>query len=178
MGFNLDDYEPVEDRLKRFYADHEDGRVLTTLMSSPDNIATCVFRADLYIGELLKSQGWAYERDGEGYVNKTSHLENCETSAIGRALANAGYQGSKRPSREEMEKVERNTKDPKEGWDDSLAGLKATLDQAVLDTVITAEDRGKTIDKVDGIFTTADLEKYKQAVMKHLDKKRTEEGLF
>jgi hypothetical protein len=40
-------------------------------------------------------------------ANQSSALENCETSAIGRALANAGYSGNKRTSREEMEKVQR-----------------------------------------------------------------------
>lgn len=50
--------------------------------------------------------GWAREVDGEGLVNATSALENCETSAIGRALANAGYSTSKqRASREEMAKA-------------------------------------------------------------------------
>ena len=46
------------------------------------------------------------EKAGQGYVNKTSHVENCETSAIGRALANMGLHGSKRPSREEMQKTQ------------------------------------------------------------------------
>ena len=124
--FNLDDYDLVEDRLRRFYADHEDGRVLTQLMSDVNNISVCVFRVDLYIGDILKSQGWATETAGDGYVNKTSHLENCETSAIGRALANAGYQGSKRPSREEMKKVERGTVEEKKFSDEP--GVQPVLD--------------------------------------------------
>lgn len=55
----------------------------------------------------LKATGWAFEIDGQGMANKTSALENAETSAIGRALANAGYSGNKRASREEMVKVAR-----------------------------------------------------------------------
>jgi hypothetical protein len=55
----------------------------------------------------LKSTGLAFEIDGQGMANKTSALENAETSAIGRALANAGYSGNKRASREEMAKVAR-----------------------------------------------------------------------
>jgi hypothetical protein len=71
-----------------------------------------VFRAELYLDDLLLATGWAEETRGEGHVNRTSHFENCETSALGRALANAGFAGSdytKRPSREEMLKVERST---------------------------------------------------------------------
>jgi NADH/NAD ratio-sensing transcriptional regulator Rex len=64
-----------------------------------------VVKAYVYLGDTLVSTGLAYEKNGEGYVNKTSHLENCETSAIGRALANFNYAGSKRPSREEMQKA-------------------------------------------------------------------------
>jgi hypothetical protein len=106
-NFDLADYEPVESRIKRFYADHKDGGIRTELLSDANDISTTVVKAYLYVNELLVSTGMAFERVGEGYVNKTSHLENCETSAIGRALANYNYSGDKRPSREEMEKVER-----------------------------------------------------------------------
>jgi hypothetical protein len=64
----------------------------------------------------LKATGHAFEIDGEnGMANKTSALENCETSAIGRALANCGYGGDKRVSREEMAKVERGVQ-PTKDW--------------------------------------------------------------
>jgi len=52
--------------------------------------------------------GWASEREGDGEINEVACLENTETSAIGRALANLGFTASiKRASREEMEKAER-----------------------------------------------------------------------
>jgi len=65
----------------------------------------------------LKAQDYAEEIVGSSPVNRTSALENCTTSAIGRALADMGYQGSlngkaSRPSREEMEKVERAQVEP------------------------------------------------------------------
>ena len=109
MGFNLEDYEPVASRLAR-WLEQTDGqpRVITHLVHYQEN--RCVFRAELWVGDILIATGWAEETRGDGNVNRTSHLENCESSAVGRALANAGLSGSdpaKRPSREEMAKVAR-----------------------------------------------------------------------
>jgi hypothetical protein len=115
MGFNLENYETVASRLDRWLVKYElpeavvpRTRVETELVHYTDN--RCVFKASIYIDNILVSTGWAEETRGEGMVNKTSHVENCESSAVGRALANAGLAGSdpsKRPSREEMEKVQR-----------------------------------------------------------------------
>ncbi|HUX53333.1 MAG TPA: hypothetical protein VMV56_02845, partial [Williamwhitmania sp.] len=104
-NFNINDYETVQSRLPKFFLKYPNGRVITELKSPVENIETVVFQAALYDGENLLSTGWAFEKAGAGFVNKTSHLENCETSAIGRALANITIHGDKRPSREEMEKV-------------------------------------------------------------------------
>jgi hypothetical protein len=120
MGFNLDDYEPVAARLDRWLRAKLQGvddkandypRVLTRMISEP-GADICVMRAELWQGEMLIATGYAEEVRGAGNVNRTSHVENCETSAIGRALANCGMAGSdmtKRPSREEMSKVQRQT---------------------------------------------------------------------
>lgn len=113
MGaFNLDNYTPVEERIGMFYGDCPTGRILTTIERLDPPL--CVIRAEVYRNsdELRPwATGYAYEMEGGTNVNRTSYIENCETSAIGRALANAGYhgkrEGSPRPSREEMEKVER-----------------------------------------------------------------------
>jgi hypothetical protein len=112
MNFNLADYEPVEERLSRFYKEHKDGRILTDMVSYTDD--RVVFKANLFRNfdaDKVWATGYAEETRGKGGpVNTTSHVENCETSAIGRALANAGYAPKgKRPSREEMAKVQRIT---------------------------------------------------------------------
>jgi hypothetical protein len=110
VAFNLDDYEPVASRLDRFLKAHPDARVITDLVHYLSDIA--VFKAELWLDGEIIATGWAEEIRGQGNVNKTSHLENCETGAVGRALANAGLSGSdftKRPSREEMGKVVRMT---------------------------------------------------------------------
>lgn len=110
MTFNLDDYEPVATRLSR-WLENTDGqpRVITHLVHYNEG-QSCVFRAELWVNDILISTGWAEEHVEDRGVNKTSHLENAESSAVGRALANAGLAGSdpaKRASREEMTKVQR-----------------------------------------------------------------------
>ena len=111
MAFNLDDYEPVAARHARWLADHPNGRTMTHMISAP-GADICVIRAELWLEDICVATGYAEEVRGAGNVNRTSHVENCETSAVGRALANAGLAGSdlnKRPSREEMSKVQRVT---------------------------------------------------------------------
>lgn len=106
--FNLDDYEPVEERLKRFWEVFPKGRVHTTLLSHDDK--RVVVKAFLYREtdeHNPVSTGHAEEIVGSTPVNKTSAVENCETSAIGRALANANFASRSRASREEMDKVNR-----------------------------------------------------------------------
>ena len=105
--FNLADYETVETRLEKWHGQYPDSRVETELIEA-SNTRFIVFC------KLFKTEadpkpcatGLAFETITEKGVNSTSALENCETSAIGRALANAGFAAKgKRASREEMAKV-------------------------------------------------------------------------
>lgn len=105
---NLDNYAPVADRISAFWADNPDGRITTRLVV--DDGVRVLFHAEVYRKAddfYPMAEGYAEEIRGSSNVNKTSAIENCETSAIGRALANWRYQSStQRPSREEMSKVE------------------------------------------------------------------------
>jgi hypothetical protein len=107
--FNLENYETVEDRLVKFWEQHSDGRILTSIHYYDDT--RILVKAEIYFNredDRPVATGYAEELRGASPVNRTSHAENAETSAIGRGLANCGYatKGS-RPSREEMEKVQR-----------------------------------------------------------------------
>jgi len=111
--FNLAEYETVAERIKRFYKDYPDGRIVTRNITQQYDraISTWVVFAEIFLTRedqqayAPKATGLAFEVDGVGMANKTSALENAETSAIGRALANAGYFGDKKASREEMIKA-------------------------------------------------------------------------
>jgi len=107
MAFNLEDYETVESRLEKWHGKFPDNRIETELIEA-SNTRFIVFC------KLFKTEadpkpcatGLAFETITDRGVNSTSALENCETSAIGRALANAGFAAKgKRASREEMVKV-------------------------------------------------------------------------
>ena len=126
MKFNLNDYETVESRIKRFYSMAPDGRIITEWENSYGGLTIdkpniWVVKAKVYLSagdhanDLPKATGYAFEKDGSGGANNTSALENAETSAIGRALANMDLSGNKRASREEMDKVNRASA-PERNW--------------------------------------------------------------
>jgi len=107
--FNLDDYETCEVRLDKWWKENPDGRVATELISFQNG--QYIVQAYLYrtfADSVAYSTGLAEEKISDRGVNSTSALENCETSAIARALANANYAAKgKRASRSEMSKVAR-----------------------------------------------------------------------
>jgi hypothetical protein len=116
MGFNIDNYELVEDRLKKFWADYPNGRVNTDVVGKSEDGTMVIVKAELFTdidSRIPVSSGLAQETKGVGgFANNEAWLENCESSAIGRALANWKYQGSKkpRPTQEEMKKVQQPKK--------------------------------------------------------------------
>ena len=158
--FDLNSYETVESRIRRFLEEYPDGRIIThNLTTAADrSVSTWIVRAEVFLtaGDqavaLPKASGLAFEIDGGAGANQTSALENAETSAIGRALANAGFSGNKRASREEMEKVERGATNWLQEADKitDIAGLrwlyaKAKSENASTEILERLEARGKQL---------------------------------
>lgn len=107
MGFfNLEDYETVETRLNRFWESHsDDGKVETELVRYENG--HYIVKAKIFVGDRQVATGLADEQTTDKGVNARNALENAETSAIGRALANYNFAPKgKRPSREEMIKAQ------------------------------------------------------------------------
>ena len=107
MGFDLQNYETVEERLVRWHAAYPDSQIITIMVHY--DAKTVVFRAEGLVDGRIIACGHAEEVLGSSPVNKTSFVENCETSAIGRMIGNSpiGTKPGARPSRQEMAKVER-----------------------------------------------------------------------
>jgi hypothetical protein len=107
--FNPDDYALVADRIAHFYERFPDGRIVPRLHSLTTQAV--IFEARVYRDRSETEPaavGWAREFENDGEINAVACLENTETSAIGRALANLGFAASKkRPSYEEMMKADR-----------------------------------------------------------------------
>ena len=127
--FNLNEYQTCAERLELFWKDHPDGRIDTKLIEA--TASRFIVQAYIYRTEVDQhpwASGLAEETVSGRGVNATSALENAETSALARALANAGYSpkgdASKRASREEMSKVA-----AKEAVVTQIADVKAKMAQ-------------------------------------------------
>lgn len=114
---SIEDYEPVAERLVRFWAAHPDGRIVNELVTFEGD--RCIVKSSIYFHKddaHPVAVDYAEEIRGSSNVNRTSHIENCSTSATGRSLSLCGFSSAtdgtgagweKKPSREEMQKVER-----------------------------------------------------------------------
>ena len=148
MGtINLEDYITVKVRKQKFYIEHPDGRIIAELINNTTD--SCLFKASCYKnGEdqekgLPIATGYAQEfKDFAGVANKTSWLENCEESAVGRCLDNAGLSVNKKCSREEIEAAERNEKALA-----AQADIKSRYFQYIKKNFKKEEDRDKQIEK-------------------------------
>lgn len=114
----MDNYEPVEERIRKFWDQYPDGRIVTHLeeikLDDQGRILNAIVRTEVFKTpdehRRPDSTGYAEETAGVSTAPKGSLLETAETSSIGRALANLGFASKgARPSREEMQKAERHS---------------------------------------------------------------------
>lgn len=128
----LADYITVAERIDLFYQKHPLGRIITHIFYHNEESGFIIMRAEVFrtLEDTEPSAtGHAYEIRGEGFVNKTSHIENCETGAVGRALAFLGFEVKRGiASKEEMQKVARMTTTVTSK--DSMASISSILPAA------------------------------------------------
>jgi hypothetical protein len=143
--FNLNDYEDVDTRIHKFYETYEDGAILTELISNDDEKGIVVFKATAfrtYADSQPSAIGYARGARKDRGVDRDFWFENCETSAIGRALANLGLSAKgKRASSLEMAKVNDaksepaqirvRTKDHKEFLEQTNPGAEIVWDTTI-----------------------------------------------
>jgi hypothetical protein len=167
--FNLEDYETVEERIRRFLGDWPDGRIVTYELTDKKDREKgyWVVRAQVFLdhddqhANCAKASGMAFEIEGTAGANKTASLENAETSAIGRALANAGYSGNKRASREEMEKVARGP-------------VPTTPEPDIPDAFLISIDAAVSLEELQALWNDAVTAGYSNKVSKIIGKKKRE----
>lgn len=83
------EYAEVNQRIKAFRMVYPEGSIITDLVQLENGI--CTIKAVIKNGELVLGTGIAQEKESSSYINKTSYIENCETSAVGRALGMCGF---------------------------------------------------------------------------------------
>jgi hypothetical protein len=179
--FDLDAYETVELRLRRLYAKFPEARVLTDLVFHSDR--SFIVKAEIYFDRddmTPVATGYAEEIVGASPVNKTSALENGETSAIGRAISNSllclDAPIGARPSQQEMQKVERYKAEPRMPATKLKEWTPADEKQALL--AIEAANLSKDIDKLKEIWdankAVADLEIAGVTLLSKVNQKKAE----
>jgi hypothetical protein len=180
MGFNLDDYEPVASRIKRFWEEHPLGAIHTELIF--DDGHRCVVKATVYFDSTAQpvSSDYAEEIQTERGVNSTSRIENCSTSAQGRALAAAGFLPSdwtKKPSREEMAKVQRSSNGPAFERGNDARMPSVTITQPAGLATDKQKNMIRAISKSHGALPPANLDQMsKGEASAFIDKLKTMEG--
>ena len=77
-------YVEVNTRVLYFRDNYPTGNIITEIVSIEDGV--CIMKALIVVDDKVRAVGHAYEKEGSTFINKTSYIENCETSAVGRAL--------------------------------------------------------------------------------------------
>lgn len=124
-------YAEVNQRVKAYRMVYPTGTILTEMISNENGV--CIFKASVYDEDNnIIATGTAYEKENSTFINKTSYIENCETSAVGRALGMAGFGiDTSIASAEEVQNAIKNQEEPKATTKqiDIIKGLNIDLEK-------------------------------------------------
>jgi hypothetical protein len=127
------DYVEVHERIGYLRKNYKVAQLLTEILSNEGGV--CIMKATLYVDDKIVSTGHAYEKEDSTYINKTSYIENCETSAVGRCLGNfgIGINSSIASADEVVNAINQQQQKPREKneWEEKLLS-QAKNDESVL----------------------------------------------
>ena len=138
------EYAEVNQRIKAFRMVYPEGTIVTELISNENGV--CIFKASVgFIKEdgsdAILGTGTAYEKENSSFINKTSYIENCETSAVGRALGMAGFGiDTSVASAEEVENAILQQEGEKKISKTQAEALQTAIQNAMLDINGTDKD--------------------------------------
>lgn len=137
MGYDVSDYVQVNERIEKFYERYPEGSIQTEIQSIVDGVV--IFKAYAYRDreDTRPATGHAYEKENSSFINKTSYIENCETSAVGRALAMLGFEIKKSiASKEEVENAKLQQQPTKISSQQLDILLKLLVDKGITDEAV------------------------------------------
>lgn len=137
MGYDVSDYVQVNERIEKFYERYPEGSIQTEIQSVVDGVV--IFKAYAYRDreDTRPATGHAYEKENSSFINKTSYIENCETSAVGRALAMLGFEIKKSiASKEEVENAKLQQQPSKISSQQLDILLKLLVDKKITDEAV------------------------------------------
>lgn len=137
MGYDVNDYVQVNERIEKFYEKYPEGSIQTEIQSIVDGVV--IFKAYAYRDreDTRPATGHAYEKENSSFINKTSYIENCETSAVGRALAMLGFEIKKSiASKEEVENAKLQQQPAKISSQQLDILLKLLVDKGITDEAV------------------------------------------
>ena len=136
------DYATVESRVRAFCSEHQNGQILTELVKNDNETGEVIFKAHAVVDGVIRGTGHAMEMRGSSNINKTSHIECAETSAIGRCLAMIGYMPSGAiASYEEVENAKLQQSKIKE-HELTLASAVAYISEAFKTAIFEDDEEG------------------------------------